>query len=60
MEFHCKATVQLSVPQGATVRKVGERILIGRVIYGGLAQQTGLLHAGEYTGVTVRACYWFR
>lgn len=45
-------------PLGATVRNEGEAVMIGRVVRGGAAEKTGLLHQGdevlEVNGVAMR------
>lgn len=35
------------VPTGATVRNEGEAVIIGRVVRGGAAEKSGLLHEGD-------------
>ncbi|KAL3873727.1 hypothetical protein ACJMK2_036842 [Sinanodonta woodiana] len=34
-------------PLGATVRNEGESVIIGRIVKGGIAEQSGLLHEGD-------------
>jgi MAGUK p55 subfamily protein 5 len=36
-----------SEPLGATVRNEGEAVIIGRIVKGGVAEKTGLLHEGD-------------
>ncbi|XP_055643750.1 uncharacterized protein LOC129779964 isoform X3 [Toxorhynchites rutilus septentrionalis] len=47
-----------SEPLGATIRKEGEAIVIGRVVRGGAAEKSGLLHEGdeilEVNGIEMR------
>ena len=33
--------------QGATVRNEGESVIIGRIVKGGMAEKSGLLHEGD-------------
>ena len=44
--------------QGATVRNDGESVVVGRIVRGGVAERSGLLHEGdeilEVNGVEVR------
>jgi MAGUK p55 subfamily member 5 len=44
--------------QGATVRKEGESIIISRIVKGGAAEKSGLLHDGdeilEINGIDIR------
>jgi len=44
--------------QGATVRNDGESVIIGRIVRGGTAEKSGLLHEGdeilEINGVDIR------
>ena len=46
------------VLQGATVRNEGDSVLIGRIVRGGAAEKSGLLHEGdeilEINGVDIR------
>ena len=46
------------VPQGATIRNEGDSVIIGRIVKGGAAEKSGLLHEGdeilEVNGVEVR------
>ncbi len=37
----------LDCRQGATVRNEGERVVIGRIVKGGAAEKSGLLHEGD-------------
>lgn len=36
-----------SEPLGATVRNEGEAVIIGRIVRGGAAEKSGLLHEGD-------------
>jgi len=44
--------------QGATVKNEGDSVLIGRIVKGGVAEKSGLLHEGdeilEINGVEIR------
>ena len=46
------------LPQGATIRNEGDSVIIGRIVKGGAAEKSGLLHEGdeilEVNGVEVR------
>ena len=37
----------LCVFQGATVRNEGESVMVGRIVKGGAAEKSGLLHEGD-------------
>ncbi len=44
--------------QGATVRNEGESVIVGRIVTGGAAEKSGLLHEGdeilEINGIDIR------
>ncbi len=49
---------RVALLQGATIRNDGESVLIGRIVKGGAAEKSGLLHEGdellEINGVDIR------
>ena len=44
--------------QGATVRNEGDSVIVGRIVKGGMAEKSGLLHEGdeiiEINGIDIR------
>lgn len=53
-----KSSITVLSPQGATIRNEGDSVIIGRIVKGGAAEKSGLLHEGdeilEVNGVEVR------
>ena len=48
----------MNILQGATVRNEGDSVIVGRIVKGGMAEKSGLLHEGdeiiEINGIDIR------